>query len=89
MPLVVSGGFMAAGILAMILGGVGFAEQLGRVGRLAIGPGGPFVPGGRVLMPAPALGALVVPLVIVGHWGEPTSRSGGLLGAQLDAFMNS
>jgi hypothetical protein len=73
MPLVVSGGFMAARILAVILGGVGFAEQLGRVGRLAIGPGGPFVPGGGALMPAPALGALVVPLVVVGHPRQPSS----------------
>ena len=61
---------MAARILAVILGGVGFAEQLGRVGPFAIGPGGPFVPGGGALMPAPALGALVRPLVIVGHWRD-------------------
>ena len=70
MPLVVGGGFMPARILAVILGCIGLAEQLGRVGRLAIGPGGPLVPGGGALMPAPAL---VVPVLVVGHWTERSS----------------
>jgi hypothetical protein len=69
MPLVVSGGFMPPSILAVILSCLGLAEQFGRVGRLAIGPGGPLVPSGGALMAAPALGALVV----VGHSREPSS----------------
>ena len=56
----------------MILSFPGLAEQLGRVGGLAIGPGGPLVPGGGALTLAP-LGALVVALVVVGHSREPTS----------------
>ena len=64
---------MPAGIFAMILGCPGIAEQVGRVGRLAIGPGGPLVPGGCALMPVPALAALLVPVVVVGHLTEPSS----------------
>jgi hypothetical protein len=75
MPLVVSIGFMPPSILAVILACLGLAEQLGRVSRLAIGPGGPLVPSGGALMLAPALGALVVALVIVGHSKEPSSVS--------------
>jgi hypothetical protein len=67
MPLVVGGGFMPPSILAVILGCLGLAEQLGRVGRLAIGPRGPLVPSGGALMLAP-LGALVVAPVVVGHF---------------------
>jgi hypothetical protein len=73
MPLVVSGGLMPARIFAMILGCLGLAEPLGRVGRLAIGPGGPLVPGGCALMPVPALAALLVPVVVVRHSTEPSS----------------
>jgi hypothetical protein len=71
-PLVVSGRFMPPSIIAVILSFPGLAEQLGGVGGLAIGPGGPLVPGGGALMLAP-LGALVVALVVVGHSREPTS----------------
>jgi hypothetical protein len=63
---VVSGRFMPPSILAVLLCGPGLAEQLGRVGRLPIGPGGPLVRSGRALMPTP-LCALVVALVVVGH----------------------
>jgi len=67
-PLVVSGGFMPPSIIAVILSCLGLSEQLGRVGRFAIGPGGPLVRGGGALMLAPlrALG-------VVGHSREPTS----------------
>jgi hypothetical protein len=75
MPLVVSIGFMPPSILAVILACLGLAEQLGRGSRLAIGPGGPLVPSGGAQMLAPALGALVVALVIVGHSKEPSSVS--------------
>jgi hypothetical protein len=77
MPLVVSVGFMPPSILAVILGCLGLAEPLGRVGRLAIGSGGPLVPSGGALMLAPALGALVVALVVIGHSREPSSRGWG------------
>jgi hypothetical protein len=72
-PLVVSGGFMPPSILAVILGCLGLAEQLGRVGRLAIGPGGLLVCSGGALVLAPALGALVVAPLVVGHSREPSS----------------
>jgi hypothetical protein len=72
-PFVVSGGFMPPSILAVILGCLGLAEQLGRVGRLAIGPGGLLVPGGGALMLAPALAGLVVGSLVVRHLREPTS----------------
>ena len=79
MPLVVSVGFMPPSIVAVILGCLGFAEQVGRVGCLAIGPSGTLVPSGGALMLAPAFGALEA----VGHSGEPTARGGpGLVGAQ-------
>jgi hypothetical protein len=71
-PLVVSGGFMPPSIIAVILGFPGLAEQFGRVGGLAIGPGGPLVPGGGALMLAP-LGALVVALLVISQSREPTS----------------
>jgi hypothetical protein len=74
MPLLVSGSFMPPSILAVILGCPGFAEQLGRVGRLAIGPGSPLVPCGRALVLASALGALVVALLVVGHPSETSSN---------------
>ena len=54
---------MAPSILAVILGCPGLAEQLGRFARLTIGPGGPLVPSGGVLMLAP-LDALFVALVV-------------------------
>jgi hypothetical protein len=79
MPLVVSVGFMPSSILAVILGCLGLAEPLCRVGRLAIGPGGPLVPSGGALMLAPASSALVV-LVVVGHSREPSSRGWGASG---------
>ena len=63
MPLVVSVGFVPPSIVAVSFGRLGLTEQIGRVGRLAIRPGGPLVPCGRALVPAP-LGALVV---VVGH----------------------
>ena len=68
---------MPARVFAMILGRPRLAEQLGSVGRLAIGPGGPLVPGGRALMSAPALAAIVVPVVVGdGHSREPSFRGG-------------
>jgi len=73
MPLVVSGVFMPASILAVILGRARLAEQLGRVGRLAIGPGGPLVACGGALVPASSLSALVVALLVVGHSSETSS----------------
>ena len=73
MPLVVSGGFMTPSILAVILSCLGLAEQVGRVGRLAIGPGGLLVASRGALMLAPALGALVVAPLVVGHSREPSS----------------
>jgi hypothetical protein len=86
MPLVVSVGFMPPSILAVILGCLGLAEYLGRVRRLSIGPSGPLVPSGGALMLAPALGALEVALVVVGHSREPSSEGWGrLVGAELDA----
>lgn len=71
MPLVVSSGFMPPSIIAAILSFPGMAEQLGGVGGLAIATGGPLVPGGVTLMPAP-LGALLVALAVVGHSREAT-----------------
>jgi hypothetical protein len=85
-PLVVSVGFMPPSILAVILGCLGLAEYLGRVRRLSIGPSGPLVPSGGALMLAPALGALEVAVVVVGHSREPSSEGlGALVGAQRDA----
>ena len=66
MPLVVSAGFMAPSIVAVTLGRLGLTEQIGRVGRVTIGPGGPLMSGGGALM-STALGAVVVALVVVGH----------------------
>jgi hypothetical protein len=57
-PLVVSGGFMPPSIIAVILGFPGLAEQIGGVGRLAIGPRAWW----RPLVLAP-LGALRVALM--------------------------
>jgi hypothetical protein len=57
---------MAPSILALILGRPRLAEQLGRFGRLTIGPGRPLVSSGGALMLAP-LDALVVALVVVRH----------------------
>src|ERR671910_2114521 len=71
-PLVVSGGFMSPSVIAVILSCLGLSEQLGRVGRFAIGPGGPLVRGGGALMLAP-LRPLGVELGVVGHSREPTS----------------
>ena len=83
MPLVVSGGFMAARILAVILGGVGSANS-SAASAVCDRSGGPSAPGGGALMPALAFGALVVPLVVVGHPGEPSSRSAGGAPARTD-----
>ena len=82
MPLVVSGGFMPPSIVAVILSFPGLAEQLGGVGGLAIAPGGPFVPGGDALMPAP-LRALLVAFAVVGHTREATSHCVGRRQAQV------
>jgi hypothetical protein len=65
-PLVVSGGFMPPSILAVILCCTSLAEQLGRVGCLAVRPGGALMPGRGALTLASALGALVP----VGHSSE-------------------
>ena len=71
MPLVVSVGFVPPSILSVSFGRLGLTEQIGRVGRLAIRPGGPLVPCGGPLVPAP-LAALVV---VVGHSTEPSPRA--------------
>jgi hypothetical protein len=73
MPLVVSGVFMPPSILTVILGCPGVAEQLGRVGRLAIDPGGPLVACGGALVLASSLSALLVALLVVGHSSETSS----------------
>ena len=63
---------MPPSIIAVILSCLGLSKQLGRVGRFAIGPGGPLVRGGGALVLAP-FRPLGVALRIVGHSGEPTS----------------
>ena len=67
MPLVVGIGLMPASILAVTLGRLVLAEQLGHISRLAVGPSGPVVPGGRSLMLLATPGTLAVALMLVGH----------------------
>ena len=86
MPLVVSVSFMPTSILAVILGCLGLAEHLGRVGCFTIGSGGSLMPGGGPLMLAPAPRALVAALLVVRHSTEASqagicaARSGGSAG---------
>jgi hypothetical protein len=67
---------MSAGVLAVVLGGLGFIEKVGSLGGLAVGPGGALVLARRTLVLAAALGTLVIVSTIVGH-RKMESTSGG------------
>jgi hypothetical protein len=62
---------MSPSVLAVILGCVGLAEQVGEVGGLAVGPSGAFMPGGCALMLMATPGTLVVVFTVIGHLEEP------------------